>query len=243
VFRANCRRLASYPAIDEPDMNVWAWNFLRRNPQYCQDWQRFVRECEVVKALQRRGWMWSAGRWVYMKGKHVDLMPIIGPLQATQARLSDKWQLHGCIVSPYENDPGPVVRRIAKPDPVNVICKSSDLWAVDQPSHGDPNKALFEIDLTGSLKTIARRIIEELKGFHIFEHDKTAPRNLLRPENFRDYLRVLDGYADGLTNSKLATIIFPSIHNSYPDLRGNKRVDNHLASATRLRNRGYRFLP
>jgi hypothetical protein len=70
----------------------------------------------------------------------------------------------------------------------------------------------------------------------------SSPRNHVG--KWRDYLRLLDGEAHGLSNRELAAIIFPDLENSESDeYAGDRRVRNGLAAGHDLRDRDWRLIP
>ena len=57
------------------------------------------------------------------------------------------------------------------------------------------------------------------------------------------YLRVLDAEASNATFEEIASVLFPSHPNDYPDRTGDQAVRDALKAAKNLRDRDYQALP
>lgn len=69
------------------------------------------------------------------------------------------------------------------------------------------------------------------------------PERRARKDDWRHYLRVLDGLADDATSAEIGAVIFPTDDNSAPTYGRNKRAHNAVKAATELCEVGYRFIP
>ena len=197
----------------------WAWQFLRRNPDYRADFavvlERFnAREDDYSRRFSKR------------------LAPGEEPESIPNAECRRKW-----FVWYYLNP------KIEFPtaDPfvefVDLYMSNTHLWPLE------PHEAIVRLDLelpiTPQLK-LAKRVLERrqqaLAGRG--EIEIRTPRNY-RPK-WQLYLRLLDGSQAGVPYGELASLL-PAPRPS-TDPNPEARVDAHLQQARRMARVGYRDL-
>ncbi len=108
----------------------------------------------------------------------------------------------------------------------------------------DPSEVIIKFDLRWSLQsqlTAARAFLkaqmQNLKSLKILEETN----HRMKPEFFRNYLRLLDAEAAGQSPDKMAEIIYEAF-DEYPDHAGKQKVSDNLKRARWLRDKGYRFM-
>lgn len=243
----------AYPDDDLTNQQ-WAWQFLRRNPEYQEVYARWrelfdnVGEHPTVEEdlrffdcdpPARLGETFAAyHRRVGKKYKgHKSKIRIIGDrfgLKPFSLRLPDpredrpRLRFSGSGVSIVPGIPGEkqFPGALVGPGEFEAFVKFDLQWPL-------------EVQLRKAKKILEswRRSYERNKGF---EPIKNRPRD---HRLYRQYLRLLDGNANGAPNRDLAAVIFPNEKNESPEYRGNAKVRDSLKAAKRLRDGGYVFLP
>ena len=206
----------------------WAWEFLRRNKDYQNDW----RDLKIkLGSLAEKYPNLQAKEWEEVFNNH----SLFSALTISAA----KWGL----------------ARFANPDdpyhPVTVewlqaggriLCpgRESSVW-------GDPYYEVVAFDLSAPLAEqlkMAETHLERVKEKRIDERQiEVMPPVRAQPERWPGYLRALDAEASGVATPEIASVLLPHIKNVSPDYSGNQSIRNWLGSGKRLRDFGYANLP
>lgn len=228
-LKKDWRNPDDYRFDDSLPNHLWAWEFLRRNKEYQQDWELALKEY-----LAR------------FDGHDDHTFPIDGPnFHIHSDEAEDKWQLSGGYINP-QND-----------TPEELRFYDFDLWACEgglpiseKNSEGykeycvslKEGHVLIKFDLRLPLKPQMDHVFKRLhrKQNELIEKgsiDILSPR--LRKDKFIEYLRVWDAYCDGSSQNEIASILYPKIKNEYPGYHGNDLVRKACHAAEDLVNGGY----
>lgn len=195
----------------------WAWQFLRRNPKYRDDFQTILekfnaREDEYSQRVSKR------------------LAPGEEPESIPNAECRRKWFIWYYLNPKIE---------LPTTDPfveiVDLYMSNTHLWPLQ------PHEATLRLDLQLPLVPqleLARAILAPRQR----NMSKRGELKLRQPRRHRHkwplYLRLLDGVEVGASYKDLAWIL-PSPPRADDQLQ-EKRVDDHLKQAKRLYKKGYR---
>lgn len=251
---------SKYPKRDACFLpNRWAWEFLRRNPGYQDDWQMFQSLKEAILAgngggesliEDQRYWYYEPERmageddaaWrLRARGMGGKRTPIIN-------RLADKWKLampH--LPNPFMPSDSPEINRIGFITGVRV--SDTAHWIEDElPEHIRKTQIAFVIDLTRPIENqvdALRRVAVSRQNRRIAEGTIEAiPKINQRPE-WPLYLRLLDAELDGVSKpDEIAAKLYGGQHggkdNDPDSLR--RRIEKNMTHARSLRDSGYLWI-
>ncbi|MEN6434134.1 MAG: DUF6499 domain-containing protein [Smithella sp.] len=229
------RNEKNYDYMDSHIPELWAWEFLRRNPKYRKDW-------ELVLAM----WKDSNGT---RKGENKLVCPLLPPAcykEYDQPEIlsfegsRDKWGLYfNEIINP----------NIDKP---SVVYPYSLFWTYyyffDKDDLDDlPDLKKYEvmvvIDFEKRIqpqlehyKLILEDYQKDLEGYSELEVTKVKNKK----NCWKDYIRILDAFANKAEIKEIASKIFPKIGNSHPDYNGNRMVNDSYKAGKNIRDVNYK---
>lgn len=220
----NWRDPSQYPDAKSSRAD-WAWQFLRRNPEYQKLWSEHVAP-RYDKAHVERSFQRTAGcAREDLDGRHrVPLMEHGGP-HPDQAKFRE---LFGVITIPQ--DPSESVARVrfdvqsiqyAQPPlrrPPTALKEHQVLMCLDRRR---PTEAL--------LKDVKRFLDRDSKNEKL---KKAAFRFRIRPDKYGRYLQLLDARTDGAPTSQIAKIFYGDTIGS-ADAKKRVRQDRKVAEALR----------
>ena len=195
-------------------MLVWAWEFLRRNPDYRRFWFE-----EAAQFIDEEGCIRDGAGPVMEEAENrfgVTFFPQ-HPASTIYPKFSSLWMRK--------------LRPTPDGTPNQVKLKAKELgYAFDLtlPLEGQFARALSDA------KTLQKIRVD--RGDFKFKYAKE------RSDKYVTYLRILDAEDCSADKTDVADVLFPSIENTYPDNPRLKTYRNHLNAAIRLRDEGYRSL-
>jgi Uncharacterized conserved protein (DUF2285) len=218
-----------YPAPCGPgQMTVWAWEFLRRNPEYRVFWKEKIEPFidmtggdlvphNELKAVLVRGGICrdAAGNiWPY--------------LDELRARFGVD------VPSPPHSSRPSFFFEIYAPWVENDGRESQDLCL-------EKHQIAIIFDLSRPLAPQFKRAHASAKREQEFREIsiKTARR---RQELYIPYLRILDARDAGAKPKDVGDKLFPKLSDEHPDYQRQKRLCNYQRAAEKLRDGGYRSL-
>jgi hypothetical protein len=208
------RDSSAYPAASAP-LCQWAWQFLRRNPEYQADWESFVRPHydPVDRSIDGR----SVVPFHTLREKYGVHYPADPALRDTDPMFEAAYILR-TIEGSIRLLPGQVWR--LREHEVGIIL----------------DKRLPR----GPQIRAADAYFEEMQ--RTFDGDVIEVR--YHRDKWPNYLRILDAKAAGEKHDVIAAGLFPQLSNAYDDgYKGRKQVQNQLKAAQRLRDVDYRYIP
>jgi hypothetical protein len=221
---ADWRDASAYPGelADLPWMSEWAWEFLRRNPEYQAGFDQMLRS---VANADRGPGNALCDRF------HVQPAPPDprGPWPAW-AVFSDAWTADS--VPPWA---------------VDLV---ADDWAGERARHGrDLDRVAFVFDLRWPLETQLERVRLELLDAReqrragplsdVFPLEPKRPRKVPHGGELARYLRILDAAAAGVTLADMVPVLLPTDANPAPDYPAAKKLRGNLKAARALCGGGY----
>ncbi|GEM_PF-3461295 len=251
MFPPDWKDPSQYPDPKKTSGKQWAWEFLRRNPQYQNNFN------EVINLPKKRAgnfllndpasYIWNPERKYFKTKKEYETFDkYIARLQRSGLKFNppihkkrfyaDKWGVKR-MVSPEEDDYNIVefyksllpVRLMKSPDDFeNLINEGIDREEIY------PNEIILGINLERSVESNIceiKRIIQEKKN-------KLDLRNkVIRKERnyFSRYLRILDARALGISYQNIGKIIFK---NEDPENAKRKSANGYQA-ASKISQSGY----
>lgn len=236
------RKSADYRDLIKFMPDRWAWEFLRRNPEYIQEWEKELPlELERIKEMlsdpENKDKPELEG---YRKNTPESTHFSIGEMLS--GKVYKKWGIHK-LVNPEQDCPFP--------NPFN----QRRSFALGNIKGGDIGYGKYiEDNLLKPYVPIVYNIMRPLKPQFVnaqktllemqrerVQKGRIVIRNAKKHEgHWVDYLRILDAKAENVSNNEIADTLFPDIPNEYPDYQRNDKMRKSLKRAEYLMKKGYR---
>ena len=245
----------------------WAWEFLRRNPDYRADWERYV--SAIRKVAKRRPRLAAAARALTEGWARRGSPAAAERLTQQIAELLDAEELLRCdgrrIV--------PLTNALAEPWGLKRLCDPrSGVGGVPGPmwhralgvlhvgwherprvnkaplrlASEAPHEIVLKVDLRlphGPLMAAIDFHLRQQRELRSKGGDFELVTGRLRPTEYLDYLRILDADYAGATNPEICRTLWPNVSNDYPERKASKRLNKSRKAANALRDGGYLVLP
>jgi hypothetical protein len=210
---------SAYPGPYDILLSQWAWEFLRRNPRYQQDW---AEKAEPV---------------VTSRGEY-DKSLISKELDAEIKGIEQKYGI--MMVQDPKDGRWPAIFRS---EFVTTYECPNSVGSIQWTIKVLPGELYVKFDLKRSIGAQ----IEEVRGLiENYQRDELSSGRISKPRqtrNWRDkwpmYLRVLDARVADASLNEIARVLFPNTPNSYPEFKGRDAIRKDLTAARRLRDGGY----
>jgi hypothetical protein len=235
-----------YKFTGELTYKGWAWEFLRRNPDYRSAYASFLDEAKAVELEYGADWRTnreartyhppklegeSDQKWMKRCGFGLGLHPRrkwLDVLRGKPFRLAGMFDPHSVTantVAFLDPDPFPLIAEL--PDDLDgyveefpVFDPESDQETGDGVFAFIPDVCVAVFDMTKSIKTQINEIRPLLSEVRKQRNIKGPHLPTIQPE-WRRYLRVLDAVFDGVSNEDIAKVLWP-VHG--PDVDPVSRV-------------------
>lgn len=241
------REASAYPDPKKTTPKQWAWEFLRRNPKYQQDYGKWRETPKVARggsakpddfythvldppALQNETSNGYGERMAKMGEESIKMTPL-------GICLAEKYGLLGNEL------PDPAGSEASVPFGIETIRLIDGTKNKPRPLRMERKDLFMKYDLALPIEPQLKRHKTYLKARQKYLEENGVitvedPRHHIR--NFASYLRCLDAELNGKEHSAVASVVFPDLPNEYPDFQGNRRVKEHLNAAKRYRDGDYR---
>jgi len=214
VVSANWKNPEDYSNLSDLTPKFLAWEFLRRNKEYQEDWYNFSKKYLLKNGNYHVKW-WVRG---YAK-KEQDGGMILSPSDPHLAITADnhlqpKWRIFQ-LIPPWQIYP-------------------LQLAFLEK----NENKLSVDIDLTAPLKPQLNKIGVIAKRHQDFWGIQKT-KSKIHKDNLPDYLRIFDAVESGLKKGEIAATIYPKENNDDPHYRITKRLDEYYKRACKFINGDY----
>jgi hypothetical protein len=245
------RNPRDYPSPIKTSPTRWAWEFLRRNHAYRDDWATFTNICRSI--VPSFDGSWKAMREHYDRFEKDKRFAVLEPpalpgeseyqwvrrvgngtRRYLDAALGEKWGLHVLLnpMWPYDffiftDTPG-----------VSGITRDTR-WFLD------PAKAVVRLDFNLPIKPQIRALSTWASLHqHLLKKEGvvSVPTKRKRDDHYREYLRLLDALEAGVPNAEIAAKLVPDKANNNDDRGRANSFAGWMRAAKRLRDSDYRYL-
>jgi hypothetical protein len=209
----NWTKQDEYPSKTAATRIEWAWQFLRRNPEYQRAWEQHIRPDYDPSELSE-------------PVDHGRRRRRVGRLRVEENTIFEKHFRIGTYPPPAPSEPTAKLGFIA----ISYAVKSKR-WKEKIAPEDDQVLVVFDLNqsIEGQLAD-ASHVLKSFQGRRQFR---------ARVGSYRRYLRLLDAKAVGASNADIAKVLYPEIENIYPGYEGSRRVRKDLKIAERLRDHDY----
>ena len=253
---------SAYPEPDNASLRQWAWEFLRRNPDYQEDFRRWA-------AVPGRTWgtppnntplsIWAVCNPAPLAGETANQYK--GRLAAVGQRwlitplfmvLCEKYGLAPpYLPDPRDAEPGFMFSLLTARGPERVEVYDEDdltLGLVKPMIPRSASEVVVKLDFNGDIDVQLKRLkhVRKLTEERLRSAGIDPPvkhRNQI--QKYQTYLRLLDGEHAGASTAELIAEIFPHLKDKDThdtDYLGSKNVETNLAAARKLRDSDYRYI-
>ena len=249
-WRPNWKNEAEYPDVEKTSTTQWAWEFLRRNLEYAEDYEKiFNYPCDSShefydlysdkeEASKELAYKWGIKEMVDpSESIHKNLIFLKGGIVSYTPRVSDYDSDHDC---------DPNIVHECDPNQKDIFTEE---WTLSP--RGRLGEVLLKFDLNIPLNQqleSAKKSLIELKDkfedeFNIKEIKKRVRKNL-----YPEYLRILDGKEAGAEDEEITRIIFLPNHQSAADANygidslAKRKFKSNLDSANLIMTSKYRYI-
>jgi hypothetical protein len=254
------RDRANYPNAKTTPLKQWAWEFLRRNPEYRDDWRKYMDCCAKLLAKYGPRLDPTEREPTEFAFSHDDPLGCVyeppredresdedwrrrvgsGTRSPFGNWLCEKWGIRGALV-----DPG--ASKFA-----GLWCSSGSMvtrvTANPEGSRYTTTKPALRFDLTRPLGPQLEAAERHLRGEqrHFKKQGllaKSVGARAQSGEKYRGYLQVLDALEARVTVADIGKALFPKQADTYPTYARRQKVRAMISAAEELRDEGYRRLP
>jgi hypothetical protein len=215
--------ITAYPNKSDKNPRIWAWEFLRRNPEY----QKMSEQIEALPPgpIHRDFSLESINERLERDfGLRIPAPPSMGSYDPDFKR-RPLFVTHGRTW----------IRPVGWPDNATPYVVNELLC--------DPAEALVWVDLRWPFdrQLQAAKMFLRTKKQQLQKIGKLGKDRRLNTPPFLELLRLLDAEASDASNKTMAEIIY-GIADEFPDHTGQQRVSEGLKRAKFLRDKGFRYL-
>ncbi|WP_211904832.1 transcriptional regulator domain-containing protein [Ralstonia syzygii] len=252
-MKPNWRNADDYPRPDDASPAEWAWEFLRRNPEYIDDWKVFKESIgEYADRYPNLSGQEMARFLMDKRYQHVTETGTLSREELLAGAKGTYCKVETPLANWYGSKWG--MRQIA--DPSTTYDRRTHSWIVTAstlkfPLAGfdfdDPRYMSVAIDLTRPLKAQ----LQQLEIHYKNQRKQRADAGLIemssdhrgRFDKYRGYLRALDANAEGADDADVASVLLPHIQNTEAtDRLGSRNSENWLERGREMSSGGYRGL-
>lgn len=256
----NWRNKSEYPDPKQMNNSRWAWEFLRRNKEYQQDYERFQVYLQYhedkaphtpldVYAVCDPPALENETEDKYTKRMaEADQYWKITPLPVA---LAEKHGLYHraphALIDPRKDDPARLLFSTESSPSLLGSPGGVFMWLREYAAKRAPVSEVvvkFDLELPIDVQIEKAKILLEWKQGDLDKDgliQPKKPRN--RKEKYVNYLRLLDAEVCGVEVREMAEVIFPHIENSHSiGYLGDKTARNQLQAAKKMRDSYYRYL-
>lgn len=225
------RNEKDYEYMDHHTPELWAWEFLRRNPEYRKDWENTLKAWTERSSSERYYWRELFGV------KDNVLPPIPETLSFSGART--KWKLG------TEEIINPSIDKPSFEYPFPLFHTYGDYYGKDEldllPTLRDTEVlAFFDLEKPVQqqlehFKALLEEEQNELKAYSGLKVQTASNKSIY----WKDYIRILDAYENNTEIKEIAAVIYPNKENVDPAYHGSRSVGDSYEAAIKIRDNNY----
>jgi hypothetical protein len=254
----------AYPKPNDRSLKQWAWQFLRRNPEYQADYKRWrelldsLGERETLPNIEEDMRFFQLDPPPKDGESYVDYckrggVPLYKPLYYELSEVKYGFR------NSYMSRPGELRWASVGPWPPEydkfygwfktAVISYLD-WVPGRP--GEPVGGPYEFEVMIRFKLEwpidiqlrrAKEILYRQRSYHKEHSGLETIEKRIHSAKFPEYLRLLDAEVSGADFKAMARVLLPKKVNDYPDYNASKTIRNRLTAAKKLRDQDYLFIP
>ncbi len=226
----------AYRFAAELDAGGWAWEFLRRNPDYQQEWQAFITTWRALEAEYGRApnrdfcaWKLDPRAWLAAAECEEGDCRIDGDKVLIECALGARWGF-------YKFPPDPAADAVVQQERLawRAVELPTHLQSADERPDSGQVALVFDLQLPLAAQLEqAKRLLQIEQRRQIKKASLLPPRIAAHGPRLTRMLQLLDGAQAGAEPSRMVQVLgFDSV----------EALDHALEEAKQLRDGGYRRL-
>lgn len=236
--KLNWRELKDYEFADTLNGKKWAWEFLRRNPDYIKEWgKELPLEFDRIKILLSDPELKNEPSLEGYRKNTPESSHFV--IAGHSLKYFKKWGILN-LVNPEQDNPFPNPFSQFQSFKHGTV-KGGNFGNFNNISLGNYCSIVF--DMTHPLKpqiANAQKLLLEIQKDQVKAGKIFINKPKKHKDNLIEYLRILDAKAENVSNEEIARVMFPNLKNEYPGYAGNEKVRKSLKRAEYLTKKGYR---
>jgi hypothetical protein len=216
---------SAYAHLENASLTQWAWEFLRRNPEYQVDYHKFSVYVGRPRAMVGESYydymnrMENEGKWS-------------SPPSKLESEISLKYG-----ISPRPCDP--IINC-----PLDIFFGKSKVGIAPWIQFGDDYPTVPSDNHVSVVFDITQPLSEQIADAKLMLLELAPPKNIARNKRlhkskFLAYLRILDAKELDTDLSAIADVLLPNIRNDYPDYNAEKQLRANLIRAKSIQEGEY----
>jgi Proteobacterial transcriptional regulator-like domain len=199
----------AYPDTKKASAHQWAWEFLRRNPEYQRLWEKVIKPTYKCKTLERE--------------KHS------GPILA----FKKKFHIMATDLEPLPSPSEDEAKDLSFDAPFILLRAPDGRGPIEFPCAIEQNEMLVFFNLSWPILPQLALVKEALIQAERAEHQ--AARFRRRANHYPTYLRLLDAKAAGVGTRELVETLYAKLSNA----NALQTMRDHFRAAKRLRDKDF----
>ena len=230
-MKPDWKNLQDYEYMKTLKPNQWAWEFLRRNPEYIKDWHEYNKKC--LKIPEHSKWPQELG----ILGSRLSLKWRVSELGDPNRLYKDKTDDPHFGIGIYEPGGTPTITMGMKKEEKEYL-----YWGVPDFETGKASLTFnFQEPIEPQLR-IAKKWLLKLQQKAKQKGASTRKAFKPRHDEWILLLRVYDAKATGIKDKEIASLLFPD-EDSRDIYAGIKKVHDKYLQAKRYVENDYRLIP
>ncbi len=224
--------ITKYPDPEKVTGRVWAWEFLRRNPQYQQLWEESAALPKSVGFIYHESFS-NLEKRLEITERFEKEFGVRAPAPPSMASTDPDFEWRPMFIDQH-------IKHRMKPV---GWPEDEEPYLIDEVLH-DPAEVVIWFNLRWPLAhqvEAAEKLLEGQENSLLAREIIDDNNHKMKSQHFQDYLRISDAAAMGAAPKEIAETIF-GFADEYPDHKGQQRVSHALKRAKWLRDAGFRFL-
>jgi hypothetical protein len=251
----NWREPSEYPDAKKTTGRQWAWEFLRRNPEYQRLWEQVAapyyskeRGLSDAFAFDAENEKIRSDSVYAKKYKTKNGHKILSP----SVIIRERFRIRGALPPSerkhnpafwHENPLSPPIQYLTHPAARHNSTADPGPWKAP-PVTLEKGQVLVWMNIDKPIQHQLNLLKKVLKGFSVAREGMTTgkrPSRRFRP--YQDYLRILDARQAGVSQSEIAKVIYISSKKRTNDIReATKAIYEDIKIAERLRDKDYLYI-
>lgn len=218
IFKRDWRKPEDYESLREYSLDKWAWEFLRRNPEYFREYQELTKGMDEIQAMGAAFFpgyhKWDLSGWLDPSREYTTML--LKPPGGTEAVISsaDFPEGKGVFFQFAGENTGEVLFRFDTRKPINpqIEIAKKELLKLQRSQNGQ-RQAIFK------------------------------PRTFGGRDEWITLLRILDATSEGIKPKAIAEAFYPNEEISSTRPHRIKEISDKIKQAKRYTTDEYRLIP
>ncbi|MBF0383932.1 MAG: hypothetical protein HQL69_23190 [Magnetococcales bacterium] len=240
----------AYPDPKKTSLQQWAWEFLRRNPEYQRDYKKSCTmpcyaEIEANQSVPGGLEGFFCNPPALPGELKIDYLDRVGTgkINDYEASVAEKYGITSLMIDPADPDGIFMTGLKTQYLPCLFVSETEDLQATIGLKPDSVEEVVFKINLSWKVEPQLQYIKERLNKIeqYLKKQGKISSGKRNSTKLYQEYLRVLDAEASGASVREMSTTLVPDKPYSDPG-DDDQTIKNYLKAAKKLRDYNYLYI-